>query len=317
MTFNLTQKIPLVFVVGSTASGKSELALRLAEQYGGVVVNCDSVQFYKSLEIGSASPSQQDKLRAPHYLYNYLDCPSEMTAGQFVRDFYQLLQHQSFQGPIFVVGGTGFYIQALEKGMYDIPEVSDEIKKQVVLDMQVKGTSDMYQELVAFDPKTAIHPNDAYRIGRALEVKRQFGKKMSDLIMEAEQKTKNGWPFEYLKLGLNPEKEIIRRRISQRTEVMLKSGMIEEVNQFIGSSHEDWAPLNSVGYWEVKEFLKGRIQQSELAAQINLSTSQLVKKQRTWFKRDQSILWSDSVDKIKLNLGSQIDQFLEQFAREN
>lgn len=306
-------KCPLLFVVGSTASGKSELALQLAEKYQGIIVNCDSVQFYDKLKIGSASPSVQDLSRVPHYLYNYVSCPQEMTAGQFLRDFYQLLKKENFKKPIFVVGGTGFYIQALEKGMYNIPEVSDEIKKQVLSDIETQGAPKMFQELIDFDPHTLIHPNDAYRIGRALEVKRQFGKKMSELIKEAEQNTKNGWPYPMIKLGLMPEKTVLRQRIEQRTALMLKMGMIDEVREWVGGEYENWAPLNSVGYYEVKQFLNGQLSMAELEAAINLSTSQLVKKQRTWFKRDATILWSESIQKINSNLIFQIDQFLQQF----
>lgn len=306
-----------MFVVGSTASGKSNWAMQLAKKHNGIIVNADSVQFYQGLEIGSASPTLEEKKQVPHHLYNYIEAPQEMTAGQFVRDFYSLLKELSLQKeirPLFVVGGTGFYLQSLEKGMYDVPEVSSELKAQIEHEIQQHGAEKAYQELIEFDPETKVHPNDAYRIGRALEVKRAFGKKMSELHAEykssSQNQFKNYLKNPYLKIGIWNEKEVLLEKVQVRTQYMLQNGMIEEVKTFMAQGFSSWAPLSSVGYFEVKEMLEGRLAFELLESQIITSTMQLIKKQKTWFKRDQSILWSDGEKQKILHVENLLDQFL-------
>ena len=121
----------MIFVVGATATGKSEWALRLAQEFNGVIVNCDSVQLYKKLDIGSAKPSREEQALVPHYLLDYVSPPEEMTAGNYCRDFYETLKSIPEEKPVFVVGGTGFYFMAIEKGMYTVIPVPPEIQQQV------------------------------------------------------------------------------------------------------------------------------------------------------------------------------------------
>lgn len=287
----------VVFVVGPTASGKSQLALQLAKKFNGSIINIDSVQFYEGLIIGSAAPTDEEKQQVPHYLFSYVKAPAEMTAGQYIRDFYELIESGKVTSPLFVVGGTGFYIQALEKGMYDLPEVSEEIKKEVLADFETFGAEKMFSELKEFDPDTELHPNDHYRVGRALEVKRAFNLKMSEFKNAAEANNKNKLPYPSMKIGLTFEtedKEKFVNRVYARTLKMLAEGMIEETKHFLTQGFENWAPLSSVGYLEVKDYLQGRISREELPALVTQATMKLVKKQKTWFKRDEAILWSDA-----------------------
>lgn len=291
----MSSQTKVVFVVGPTASGKSQLALHLAGKFNGSIINIDSVQFYEGLNIGSAAPSEDDKNQVPHYLFSYVKAPDEMTAGQYIRDFYELIESGKVSSPIFVVGGTGFYIQALEKGMYDLPEVTEEIKKEVLADYETFGSEKMFTELKNFDPNTELHPNDHYRVGRALEVKRAFNLKMSE-FKNAGAENKNKLPYPSMKIGLTFEtedKEKFMNRIQQRTMKMLNDGIIEETKGFLTQGFESWAPLASVGYLETKAYLQGQISREELPAAITQATMKLVKKQKTWFKRDEAILWSD------------------------
>lgn len=284
----------VIFVVGPTASGKSHLALQLAKKFKGSIVNIDSVQFYDGLIVGSAAPTEDEKKQAPHYLFSYVKAPEEMTAGQYIRDFYELIESGKVNSPIFVVGGTGFYIQALEKGMYDLPEVSEEIKKEVLADFETFGAEHMFKELKEFDPDTELHPNDHYRVGRALEVKRAFNLKMSEFKNSGDNKNK--LPYPALKIGLTFEtedREKFLNRVHQRTLKMIDEGIIDETKGFLTQGFENWAPLASVGYLETKAYLQGQIAREELPAAITQATMKLVKKQKTWFKRDESILWSD------------------------
>ncbi|MES2801093.1 MAG: tRNA (adenosine(37)-N6)-dimethylallyltransferase MiaA [Bdellovibrionota bacterium] len=291
----MISKNKVIFVVGPTASGKSELALHLAKKFNGSIINIDSVQFYEGLNIGSAAPSEEEKKQAPHYLFSYVKAPVEMTAGQYIRDFYELIESGKVNSPIFVVGGTGFYIQALEKGMYDLPEVSEEIKNEILADYEIFGSEKMYAELKNFDAETELHPNDHYRVGRALEVKRAFNLKISE-FKNTGADNKNKLPYPSMKIGLTyqtDDKEKFMNRVHQRTLKMLDQGIIEETKSFLTQGYESWAPLSSVGYLETKSYLQEQISREELPAAITQATMKLVKKQKTWFKRDEAILWSD------------------------
>jgi len=266
------KQIKVIFVVGPTAAGKSRLALDLAQEYGGCIVNIDSVQFYQGLEIGSAAPTKEDLASVNHYLYSYLKAPFEQTAGQYIRDFYKLLNEVQMPSPIFIVGGTGFYIQALEKGMYNLPEVSDDIKSQVLSEFQMGKAEILFRELKEFDPASDLHINDHYRVGRALEVKRAFNLKMSEFKRQNEEQNKYQFPFAYIKIGQtfsNEKKDLFLKHVEKRTQAMLQNGIIDEVNSFLKAGFEDWAPLSSVGFLEVKNYLNNSLDQTELKALCN------------------------------------------------
>ncbi len=300
-----------VFVLGPTATGKSQLAIELAEKHNGQIINIDSVQFYKGLEIGSAAPNQSDLKKVPHHLFSYAAAPVEMTAGQYLRDFYQLIAKLKPNTNLFIVGGTGFYIQALEKGMFNLPEVSNEIKQQVLDDLDQHGPEKLYEELKNFDSETVLHPNDHYRIGRALEIKRAFNKKMSDF---QNTHNKDALPFPYIKIGLSfsaDNKEKMLERVKKRIDQMIKNGLIEETKSFLDQGIEKWAPLSSVGYLETVQYLKKEITLEQLEPAITQSTMQLIKKQKNWFKRDPTILWSDIFQSDTRELENQVEKFLK------
>lgn len=303
-----------IFVVGPTATGKSQLALSLAQKFGGSIVNCDSIQFYNRLKIGSAGPSDEELKLVPHYLYGYVNPPQEVTAGQYLRDFHNLIEtNKDLKSPLIIVGGTGFYVQALEKGMYNVPPIQPELKQQIEDEIKEHGNEKAYKELTDFDPETKIHINDAYRIGRALEVKRAFNLKMSELKMQTllsdDAETKFKLPFPFMKIGLDVDREVLKENIAKRTKKMLQAGFIDEVKALIDEGYGEWAPMNSVGYSEIKEFLAGKIPQSDLEELINQSTRQLTKKQKTWFKRDPETKWVNS------NQISEIFQQIEEFLK--
>jgi tRNA dimethylallyltransferase len=306
----LDQKI--IFVVGSTASGKSQWALNLAEKYNGSIINIDSIQFYKGLVIGSAAPTEAEKRQVPHYLYNYVDAPSEMTAGEFLRDFYKLLKTTELKYPLFVVGGTGFYVQALEKGMYNIPEVPIQVKQDVEVLINEQGAELAYKELIEFDPQSLIHKNDAYRIGRALEVKRAFGQTMTELSAEFENNKKLNLKNPFIKIGKFLDKETLLNHVSLRTERMLNDGIIDEVQVCLQLGFKNWAPLQSVGYFEVLNYLQKNTHRQNLSADIKQSTMKLIKKQKTWFKRDHTILWSVGDRQNEKQIEQKIDLFLNE-----
>ena len=300
-----------VFVVGPTGSGKSAWALAQAKKYSGSIVNCDSVQFYKGLEIGSAAPNLTEKQSAPHFLYNYVQAPQEMTAGQFLRDFYQLIETKVLKFPVFIVGGTGFYVQALEKGMYDIEPADLGLRAIIESELKSQGPGLLHDELTKADPEHLIHLNDHYRLVRAIEILRTSGETPTQLKARAgSAENKNAFPFPYLKIGFSQSKEIAQSRIQDRSKKMIENGLLSETQFFLNNGFSEWGPLASVGYKEAVDCLINQKSKSELLENVVTSTMQLIKKQKTWFKRDASILWSDEEDHNQTKINQQLDLYL-------
>lgn len=283
----------IVFVVGATASGKSEWALRWAEEFNGVIFNCDSIQVYQKTNIGAAKATPEERARVPHFLIDYVAPPREMTAGEYARDFYAELEKVPASTPVFVVGGTGFYFTAIEKGMYPVTQVAPELQAQVMAELALPGGPEkLHAELRAKDPDygAKIHGADHYRLGRAIELIRSQGRTVTEIQREFSERQKP-FPHPLLKVAPRWEKDDLDRRIQQRTEKMLAAGLIEEVQGLLDEGLETWAPLSSVGYRETLAHLKGLFTREELKAEIAKNTRQLAKKQKTWFQRDKDIHW--------------------------
>tara|TARA_B100001248_G_scaffold262195_1_gene256639 strand:+ start:1669 stop:2562 length:894 start_codon:yes stop_codon:yes gene_type:complete len=278
----------VLFLVGTTASGKSQMAMRLAEKFAAEIVNADSIQVYEGLDIGSAKPSAKDFEAIPHHLYSHVPKGKVYTAGDYEKEALRVLEN--IKAPLaIVVGGSGFYLQALEKGMFDAAKPSPEIKQKMEERMQEEGAEKLYHELMDQDPAYAkrISIHDSYRILRAHELLLQ-NKMPSDLKQDFQVRE---FPYPYLKIGMDVPKEILRQRVAQRTEKMLAEGLIEETRSLIDLGFEEWPALNSVGYREVKEYLRGELVKEDLPEKITTKTMQLAKKQRTWFRRDVNINW--------------------------
>lgn len=299
-----------VFICGPTASGKSGLALQLAKALSSEkkisIVNCDSVQVYEDLLIGSASPTAEEKSVCPHYLYNYISFPQEVSLGNYYRDFAKVLEQIPEDHGVFVVGGSGFYLQALEFGLYDMPAVPEKIRQEVQKDLEEKGPVILFEELQTHDPATAkrIHINDHYRLTRAVEVIRA---NLTTMTVAGEKKQKL-FELQICKVGFQYAKEDLQIRVQTRTKQMLQQGLIDETQKMLQLGRSEWAPLSSIGYLETKRFLQGDLAREALEAEINLKTMQLIKKQLTWFKRDQGISWK-SPESVQ-DLQRDVRQFL-------
>lgn len=298
-----------VFVLGPTASGKSAWALEQAQRTGGSVVNIDSVQFYSGLLIGSAAPTEDEKRQVPHYLYSYVQAPVEMTAALFLQDFYELLKRPDLAFPLYIVGGTGFYIQALEKGMFNIEPVPPEVRSLIEAELQQSGAEPLYAELKKHDPDSKIHINDHFRLVRALEIIRHTGA-IPSRLKEQPENNKNGLTLPSIKVGFDFDKAVYLDRVQSRTEKMIRDGIVDEVRNFCDRGFAEWAPLQSVGYREAMQFLQQNQSLQWLQENIVTSTMQLIKKQKTWFKRDQTILWSTGDKQSSDLLRPKLDQFL-------
>lgn len=290
------QNKKVIFVVGPTAAGKSHWALEQAKKYSdSCIVNCDSVQIYKHVDIGSSKPSSEDLNLRPHYLYSQIEFPHTVTAGQYERLFFSLLESIP-ENKVFVVGGTGFYFQAIEKGMYPVKHIKDEVKAEFETLVKEKGFEYLHQWIVKTDPEFAkkLSINDHYRIERSYQLMRSENKPMTQIQKEFSQ-LQRPFPYPLLKIGITDEKERLRGLVVQRTRKMLESGLVEEVRSLLGRTGGAWDPLSSVGYKEVVDWLgqpeATRSSLDELSSVISSNTMKLIKKQKTWFQRDKDINW--------------------------
>jgi tRNA dimethylallyltransferase len=288
----------IVFIVGPTGTGKSDLAVAAARQKNAVIVNIDSVQTFKHVKIGAAKPSAEMLKSVPHYLFDVVEAPANLTAGDYRRLALSLLDELVPQHNVFIVGGSGFYVQALEHGMFEVDPVPEEVFEKLEEDFAAFGNGVMWSELDKADPAAAakIHTNDTYRIKRALSLIRAHGKPVSDakLAFAGDVSNKLSNKFKIRKLGLILPRERLRMRIQQRTLKMLDAGLVSEVKTLLEQGFGDWAPLKSVGYAETVRYLNGEIAQRDLAFEIVKNTMALAKRQVTWFKRDPEIRWFDA-----------------------
>ena len=282
-----------VYLLGPTGVGKTEISLEIARHYQWPVINCDSIQTYCHLNIGSSKPNLKKYSEVPHFLFDYVKPPERLTAAGYVKDVVSCLKKNKIKKAFFV-GGSGFYVQALEKGLYPHSETSEKIRKEISKWMEIEGFEALYTWLKQRDPEVVktVKPTDHYRLRRAVEIMKTQGKTITELKREMTEKNYSLLPpHSSLKLGLKMEKEELKKRIEKRTDEMLQCGLIEEVNDLLKRGFGQWPALRSVGYREVLEFLKNGGTPGELREKIITSTMKLIKKQMTWFKRDRDIFW--------------------------
>lgn len=288
----------LFFLVGPTATGKTALAVDVAEEIGAEIISADSVQFYEELKIGSARPSDLELARVKHHFVGHVSVASDYTAGDFERDAMALVRSQP-QKNFIVVGGSGFYIQAFEKGMYPIHRKNEDIQNRLERRIDVEGLLAIHQELVRRDPETAakIAPQDRYRIVRALEILETMapGETLSKMKYDFELEAKNRFPERRLAtFGLRLDRARLEPRVLLRAKSMLENGLIEEVRTLVAKGFADRPALQSVGYKEVLQHVRGELSLESLDAMIVQGTLKLAKKQRTWFARGLETTWFDA-----------------------
>lgn len=286
-----------IFLLGATGVGKSDVALALAEKHNLEIVNCDSQQVYQELDAGTAKPSSDQMSAVPHHLYSFVSAGDQYTAGEYRRDVLAFLDENRKKGKtrFLFVGGSGFYVQSVLTQMYSIGKVDNDVRKIVEQEIAQSGYEPLFEELKKRDATYAqkIGPKDHYRLQRAIETLRSTGYSPAELLKE---KTLKANPLEeraykVMKLALDIDRQLLRERIKVRAEKMLAHGLIEETERLMKKGLAHWRPLNSVGYKEVREYLNGKLPREDLLEKITISTFQLAKRQKTWFKRDSEIQW--------------------------
>ncbi len=274
----------LIVICGATATGKSGLGVKLAQRLNSVIISADSRQVYRELDIGTAKPSLGDRTNVPHYLLDICEPTETLTLAEYQEKAQGLIA--KFPSPL-LVGGTGLYIKAIVRGLI-VPRVAPQPKLRSQL--EALGQNQLYGFLSQVDPLAArkIHPNDLVRTLRALEVFYVTGVPIS------QQQGENPPNYPILQIGLDCEKEVLHKRIRDRTAQMLEAGLVTEVEKLVKKYGWDLPLLNTLGYSEIKDFLAGNLSLSEAEDLIVLHTRQFAKRQRTWFRKYPEIKWFDA-----------------------
>jgi tRNA dimethylallyltransferase len=287
-------------MVGATAVGKTAVAIALARRLNAEIVNADSLQIYRELDIGTAKPTGEERAQVPHHLIDVVAPPDPYDAARYCQEGRAVLMDLTRRHvPPLVVGGTGLYLRALLSGLFAEGEPAPRIRERLRRELGVVGLPALYQRLLHLDPATAdrLHPHDTYRIIRALEVMEATGTPLSEFI--AAHRFQDA-PFQVLKLGLVLPREELYRRIETRVEVMLAQGWLEEVEELLRRYPPDLKPLQALGYRHLINFLTGRWSWDEALTLLARDTRRYAKRQHTWFGSDPEIRWfaPDQIDEM-------------------
>lgn len=296
------QQLPIICLMGPTASGKTDLAIRLCQHLNTEVISVDSALVYKGMDIGSAKPNAEELALAPHRLIDLIDPADSYSAADFRRDALDNIAQLHSQGKIpLLVGGTMMYFKALLEGLSPLPNADQAIRAELEQEAQLKGWPALHQELTQVDPVAAakINENDSQRINRALEVYRLTGKPMSEL-----QKVKSEpLPFDVLQFAIAPsDRAVLHQRIEKRFKIMLDMGFEKEVLALYTRKdlHPDLPSIRCVGYRQMWDYLAGEDDYDEVVFKGIAATRQLAKRQLTWLRGWQNITWLESGDEENL-----------------
>jgi len=284
--------LPLVAIVGPTASGKSALGVKLAERLGGEVVVCDSTQLYRGFDMGTAKPSFVERRGIPHHLLDVLGPKDEATAGGYRQLALQVLEElrRRKRVPVFTVG-TGLYLRALLEGLADVPQRSEELRERLRASVEEYPPGHLHRLLKRLDPEAArkIAPADEQKLIRAVEVCILARKPISE-VHTTGRVPLEGWSI--LKVGLIPPREKLNERIHARTDAMLEHGWMGEVQALLESGlSEDSKPFDFIGYRELRAVLRGEIALEKARESIQQATRRYAKRQLTWFRKEPGVRW--------------------------
>jgi tRNA dimethylallyltransferase len=332
---------PAVFLMGPTASGKTDLAVRLLEAFPFEIISVDSAMIYKEMDIGTAKPDAITLQKAPHHLIDFLDPSEAYSVAAFREDALALMENIVQRGKIpLLVGGTMLYFKALSQGLADLPPADESVRESINQMAQEQGWPAVHAALAKVDPDSAarIRPNDPQRLQRALEVYRVSGKTMTQWWAEQAQKNNlagqaenkpytedkgdnanytdtSVLPYRLMNLAVHPaDRKVLHERIEQRFHLMLNAGFIEEVEALYkrGDLNGEMPSMRCVGYRQIWDYLEGKLSYQEMIERGIVATRQLAKRQVTWLRRWEPIQWLDSSDSKMYNeLTDKLSHFLE------
>jgi tRNA dimethylallyltransferase len=284
----------LVVILGPTGSGKSALAIHLAQQFGGEVVSCDSVAIYRHFEIGTAKPTSQQRALARHHLLDVAEPDQPFTAGEYARQARATIEEIAGRQRLpIVVGGTGLYLRALIEGLFPGPQRFEELRGRLRERAEERGSPYLHKLLLRLDPAAAakIHPNDLPKLIRALEVCLASRAPMSELWEQRGRDPLRG--FRILRIGLNPDREALYARLNHRACQMFDDGLIEETKSLLEryGDRKNVTPLESLGYKQAAQFLRGELTREQAIAATQQGHRNYAKRQMTWFRREPGVIW--------------------------
>ena len=304
------QKPKIIVICGPTGIGKTDAAIRIAAEIQGQIISADSMQIYRYMDIGTAKPTPLEQQKVKHHMIDIVDPDKSFDAAQYA-DLARKMIVKLHSNHIvsYVVGGTGLYIKALLHGLYPSEPLDAGLRTRLKDEAATIGSGALYRRLIKLDPETArkIHPNDTYRIIRALEIFEDTGEPISGY----QHKHQFGdTPFTFLKIGLSMPRETLYQRINRRVDAMIDAGFVDEVRNLFDMGYKaDLKSMQAIGYRHMADFIQGRQTWNETVRTLKRDTRRYAKRQLTWFRADTGIAWTDPT-RIR-NLGSKIKKFLE------
>jgi len=291
-TLKVSHREPLLVVVlGPTATGKTALSLAIARRYLGEIVNCDSVAMYREFEIGTAKPSAAERAEVAHHLLDVIDPNAQMTAGEYARQARRVVGEIARRQHLPIVsGGTGLYLRALLEGLFPGPQRSEELRERLRIRARERGPKYLHGILQRLDSLAAerIHANDVSKVIRGVEVCLASRQPMSELLRQGRDPLRG---FRILRLGLNPERSALYKRIDERAAKMFEAGLVEETRHLAAKYGEQARPLTSLGYRQAVQFLRGELDRESAVCAAQQAHRNYAKRQVTWFRREPDVHW--------------------------
>ena len=305
-----SRKPKIIVICGATGIGKTSVGIELAEKLGGEIVSADSMQIYRYMDIGTAKPAPAELKRVAHHLIDIVEPDEDFDAVRFSKQARNRIAEIDSRGLLpLVVGGTGLYIKALLHGLFESKPVDPRTRDRLIQEAEDKGSRFLYDRLREVDPASAdrLHPNDAYRIIRALETIETSGKSISDFHQD------HGFeddPYLALKIGLQMDRGKLYERIDRRVDWMIAAGLVEEVKKLLNMGYTaDLKSMQSIGYRHVAEYLQNKTSWDECVRTLKRDTRRFAKRQFTWFGADRQIQWYAP---NRLNeIAGMVEEFLE------
>ena len=306
-----TEKPKIIVICGPTGVGKTAVGVELAGHFNGQIIGADSMQVYRHMDIGTAKPTAEEQARVAHHMIDIIGPDEPFDAARYAElAGTKIFELDRQEVTPFVVGGTGLYIKALLHGLFEAEVFDADVRRRLKQEADAQGIESLHERLRRLDPESAerLHPNDRYRILRALEVVETTGKPISRYHREhgfSEQ------PFEALKIALSMDRKALYARINQRVDAMISAGFLEEVKRLLARGYSgNLKSMQSIGYRHMLDFIQGRSSREACVRTLKRDHRRYAKRQLTWFKADPQIIWKEpgQVEEIKMLVEKFLDE---------